>query len=274
MRSACHLKTTTVAALFAFGLSCGTAAAMSQSEVKRFDVDGDGYIEKGAESRALEAAFGRLNGQQQARVGRFLSGSEEKLAVGALDFKDVQNALAAACTVRKSLYLAESIAGVSLVHPDIVSTSDKGARFSVSHDNVSGTTSWAVEGVAIIAPMANRCLHASSSGPLPNGALTGYTIAPYLSFSGTGSSTAVGNSDLRTGAVLDLQFFGGAFDLQQLQFSPFYRTDFQGAAQIYGASLSWTPFHFTSRLNGLQGDADHRGVDYRLGADIEYLNGV
>ncbi len=261
--------TTIVAATF---LSVTQIAAMPFNEVKEFDFDGNGYIAKGPESRALQDEFTRLNGQQQSRFGRFLDGSSEKLELSELDFSDLYAELAQSCQIRKRFYLAESLAGVSLVHPDIITLSDKGALFSLNYDNANDETNWAAKGVLVYAPAANRCLHVDSPEPLDGVTLTGYAVAPYLSFDGVGSSSGDEPSDLRFGALVDLQFFGGVFDLQQLQFSPFYRTDFEGEAEIYGASLRWTPYKFVSRLNGLQGDAGHNGVDYRLSADIEYLS--
>lgn len=265
-------KTALAAGLTAVFLLSTEVVAMPLSDVTGFDVDRDGFIEKGPEARALKGAFARLNGQQQARFGRFLEGGSEKLALSELDFTDLYGELARSCQAPRRFRLAESLAGVSLVHPDIVVLSDKGARFSWNRDNTSGETSWSAKGVFVYAPMSNRCLHTSSPEPLNGTTLTGYAIAPYLSFDGVGSSSTTEPSDLRIGAAIDLQFFGGTFDLQQVQISPFFRTDFEGKAEIYGASLRWTPYKFTSRLNGLQGDAGHNGVDYRLSADAEYLN--
>jgi len=262
------------AVIATFGLVM-PAHALTGSELAMLDVDRDGFIEAGAEARALRAAFGRLTGQQKAVAVRFLESGADRLDITALDTSSISAELKAACGVRKTFHLAEAITGVSLLRPGLISTSDKGARFSLNRDNVTDRTSWSVQGAAIFAPLASRCLQADSPQPLSRGALTGYAIAPYLSFAGVGASNAVGQSDLRLGAIVDLQFLGGAFNLQQVQLSPFYRSDFQGQAEIYGASITWTPYHFQSRLNGLIGDVGNRnGVDYQLSGDLEYLNVV
>ncbi len=263
-----HLYRT--AALMGLALAASPAVAMPLSEVRKFDIDGDGFIEKGAESRALQSAFSQLKGRQQARFVAFAESDEEKIAVSAFDFASLEEELEAACSTPKRFYFAESLGDVSLVHPDIVKLSDKGARFSLSRDFANNNSTWAMKGAAVFAPMANRCLHVESPDPLPRGALTGYAFAPYLSFEGQGSSAAPGTSDLRIGIMADLQFLGGNFDLQQLQFSAYFGTDFQGEAEVYGLGMSWTPYHFTSRLNGLRGDSDNSGVFYVLSADIEY----
>lgn len=250
------------------------AAALSVSEIEKRDFDKDGFIERGEELDALNLLRDQFNGRQIARYTVFLDSGDDKIAVSDFDTRDYYEQLAAACGSDQSFFLQESISQISLHHLAVVVPSKQGAVFSINQDRLANITTWQVKGTAAWLPSwgVDRCLYSEATQRPQGVVLTAFGLAPYISFSGTGNSNAPGTSNLTMGALSQFQFFGGAFDVQELSLAPSYRTDFQGKAEIYGIQASWRPYHFESRLNGLQGDIGSRYWDWSLGADVDYLN--
>ncbi|MBF9052185.1 hypothetical protein GTA62_19680 [Roseobacter sp. HKCCD9010] len=264
--------------LWAACLAVTATALPGQADVSAriaaLDVDGDGLIERGAEARALQALVPSLRGQELSRAIQFLDSDEPSIELDVFDVQDVYDQLAANCGTSSAVQLAESL-NVSLLNSNLAQPSDLGALFSVTDNRATGVTSWQVAGTLFWVPgTAQRCFYVGSPDPLPDGALSGYVIAPYLSFRGTGSNDRATVSDLRFGVEIELQFYGGLINLQELSISPYYRTDFDGDAEIYGLDAIWTPYHFDARLNGYF-DAPQQGVfDWNANLRLEYAHVV
>ena len=262
-----------LASTFAATMIATHATALPLSEIKKRDFNNDGFIERGPEIEALKDLAADLSAPQTSRLGTFLSGEADSIPVNELDEGPYYLRLAERCKTGSQFVLQENVTQLSLNSPDAVLPSKDGALFSLSHDRLSGQTDWKVAGALAWVPKgaSNRCLLAGATEEPTGAALSAFALAPYISFNGTGDSTATGTSDLSFGVLGQFQVFGGAFDLQEFSIAPYFRTDFQGDAEVYGLTASWKPYHFESRLNGLQGDFGKRSFDWSFGAQVNYL---
>lgn len=254
-------------------LLADAALALPVAEVRKRDFNDNGFIDRGAELEAVRLLLPDLDGTQAVRLGNFDESGAAQMPLDLFDTAPAIQQRQQDCRSGKRFVLQEDVSQISLYHPEAVVPSKNGASFSISRDHVNDLTSWQVSGALAWVPRGwvNRCVLADQTERSSNAQVSGYGFAPFLSFQGTGNSNAQDKSDLSVGVIAQLQLFGGVFDLQELTLAPYYRTDFQGKAEIYGIKASWKPYHFTSRLNGLQGDVGKRAFDWTLGVDVEYL---
>ena len=178
------------------------------------------------------------------------------------------------CRPGKRFHLQESVRDISVFDPNVVAPSKNGALLSYSDDRTAGDTTWEVKSaIAWVATSAEqRCLLVDTLERPKVAALSGFGAAPFFSFDGKGSTATGDVAAIKLGVLSQWQFFGGVFDLQEFGIAPFYQTDLDGAAEIYGLSATWTPYHFESRLNGLQGDKEKRFFDWSLVGTFDYLS--
>lgn len=130
-----------------------------------------------------------------------------------------------------------------------IRTVDAGAQVSITGDEESTTAT--VKGVFGYAFNRN-CLPAPEGfGP---GAVfvSGYVISPWLLADGTlfDSEAPDGTDKLQAGLAGQIEIANAIFDTQYLTATPYYQTDFEGEAQVYGASLSWQPYASGIHLGG------------------------
>jgi hypothetical protein len=239
------------------GVSVVNAAPLA--EIKARDFNGDGLIETGPELDALTALRSTFNGFQNVAYEAALSVAGAKgVAVAAMDDRSYYTRLKEQCEAPKQLFLQDSVSRVSLLQPGFLTASNKGARLSFSYDSLTGATAWNTKGALFWLPKAARfCLLDEAHRSSQSAVVSGYAFAPYIEFAGRGSSTASSTSNLSFGLHGEVQLFGGAFDLQQVSLNPYYRTDFEGRANIYGIHASWQPTHLQSHLNGyVKGSSD------------------
>lgn len=247
--------------------------AMPDADIKASDTNGNGVVDRGDELDGLLARQSQLTAAQKTKVGLFLTGDIETLKVADL-IAAGQPQMAEFCREGKRFHLQESVGDISVFDPNVVTPSRNGALLSYSDDRNAGDTTWELKGaIAWVATNgAQRCLLANTI-ERPNGArLSGFGIAPFLSFDGKGSASAGDVAEIKLGVLTQWQFFGGVFDLQEIGIAPFYQTDLDGDAEIYGLSATWKPYHFESRLNGLQGDKAKRFFDWSLVGTFNYLS--
>lgn len=138
-------------------------------------------------------------------------------------------------------------AGVS--NPRGVSVVTTGAQFSITADEESTTAS--INGVVGYAFNENCIRRPEGFGP-DAVYVSGYVISPWLLGSGTlfDSEEPDGTDKLQAGLAGQIEIADAIFDTQYLTATPYYQTDFQGEAQIYGGSLSWRPYASAIRLGG------------------------
>ena len=194
---------TGLASTFAATMIATHATALPLSEIKKRDFNANGFIERGAEIEALKDLAPDLSAPQTSRLGTFLSGDAESIPVNELDEGAYYLRLAERCKTGKRFVLQETVTQLSLNSPDAIVPSKDGALFSITHDRLSGQTDWKVAGALAWVPKgaSNRC-HLADSKTAPTGAaLSAFALAPYISFNGTGNSTARGTSDLTFGVL-------------------------------------------------------------------------
>ncbi len=154
------------------------------------------------------------------------------------------------------------------VTPSLSPLTRSGATFSFTDDAEAGEQTLNVDGVLtylLLDPDRKRSETSS---------LSGLSFATYLDLNGTVNSGADDTTSATVGIDAFLDFEAtGAFDRQTLQFGPYFQTDFEGDAEIYGLSASWTPVRIDWQLgSGRTGTGDLRehflwfvsgNVDYR-----------
>ncbi|WP_422383431.1 hypothetical protein [Roseibium album] len=84
-------------------------------------------------------------------------------------------------------------------------------------------------------------------------AVTGFNLGPYVDAQGQISSD---DSVVEFGAMAGLEAIGGPFDLQRLNFTPYYQTDFEGRAEIYGVGTFWQPHLLRVGLGSIKNPFD------------------
>ena len=99
-------------------------------------------------------------------------------------------------------------------------------------------------------------------------AVTAVSVGPYVEAKGTINST---NSRLSIGAIGQLEMLGGPFDLQRWTVAPYYQTDFDWNARIYGASASWEPYVLNWALGSIRRlPGDVADVNWQFAAEADY----
>lgn len=246
--------------------------ALPISEINALDVNKNGYIDREAELEALMRVGSKLTPEQQSKLGLFLTGEISELPTRA--FEVPERPIPEHCKKGQRFYLQESADSISLFNKDVVSPAKRGALVSYSNDEETGKSEWELKGAIawVLTGDEQRCRLGSVAHNPNTISLSGFAVAPYLSFDGQGSSETEDSSNLRIGLLAQWQFFSGVFDFQEVSIAPFFQTDPDGEADIYGLTASWTPYHFTSRLNGLQGDADAQRFDWSLIGKVNYLS--
>lgn len=123
----------------------------------------------------------------------------------------------------------------------------------MTHDHLANETVWSAEGALFYIPeISKRCSGDTRLAGRNLGFVSGYAFAPFVFFDGEGSDTTPGKSTLQFGVKSEVQVFGGLFDAQHFSFNPYYQTDFNFEAEIYGISASWKPVKLDYGLNGFR----------------------
>lgn len=147
-----------------------------------------------------------------------------------------------------------------------------GAKFSIFKDFNTGETAANINATLGYMIVDSRL---EPVGGLQPGqlALTGYAFGPYLQAEGSVSSLTGLSEDskLIAGAIGQLEFFSGpVFDNQLVSFSPYYQTDFNADAQIYGGQLIWEPVKLTAGLGARRSTSPAFDYLWQLWGIIDY----
>jgi hypothetical protein len=136
----------------------------------------------------------------------------------------------------------------------------KGASISGTDDERTSTEQLIVNGRAeyVLFGYDGACggSTASSRQSAYAGPYYGYTVAPFVDAQGTIDTPAKKTDVHNLQAGLDAQFTilnGQFFDDQYVIFTPYYQTDFDGAAQIEGVTAAWEPVLEAAHLGGYTG---------------------
>jgi len=99
-------------------------------------------------------------------------------------------------------------------------------------------------------------------------AMTAVSFGPYVEANGTINST---KSRLSIGAIGQLELLGGPFDQQLWTVAPYFQTDFDWNARIYGASASWQPYVLEWALGSIRRlPGDVADVNWQFAAEADY----
>ncbi|MFA3919098.1 hypothetical protein [Ruegeria hyattellae] len=236
--------------------TCGSMAyALTNEEIKSLDSNNNGWIEPGPELQELATRRGDLNRRQLVLlIDEQVAPTGKGIPVDQLTRLTIEESLFKDNNPDRRFFLRESIEDVSLLNRNRVAASDAGASFAFGRDNLTNTSSWSAQGaIAWLAYTRPGC------GGTGKGALSGCAFAPYLEFQGEGTSTEKGESSLTFGVKSQFEYTGNKkVELHHVSINPFFTTDFDWEAEIYGLSATWRPISTKMRVNAYparQGDA-------------------
>ncbi|WP_299771205.1 hypothetical protein [uncultured Tateyamaria sp.] len=264
-----------VASLVAFASIATSASGVSLDEIRARDFNNNGYIENGAERDSLRLIQSDLHSFQLdvLRDDQRYDNPQNGVLIEGFDPIPFENRLKARCDIPVRFFLRDSLASVSVLQPGIVDVPKKGAAFSYTYDQMADEASWSAKGVFMWLPAVNNRCHTnqerSDAGKIFR---SGVAFAPFVAFDGTGSDSAQSTSNLKFGIRSELQYFGGFFNAQHIAFNPFFGTDFDFDAEVYGLNASWTPILGKARLNGFRRDGKPFKWSWTLVGETEYQN--
>jgi len=154
-------------------------------------------------------------------------------------------ALAARCG-DSGFFLRGDVADVGVYFQNGVSVVESGALLSIASDN--GATTASVNG-AVGYAFNQNCL----PNPPGDGAyVSGYVIAPWLLGDGNFYDSEADDNDtkIQAGLTGQVEIAEAIFDVQYLTVSPYYQTDFDFEAEVYGGQVSWRPIMTEIHLGG------------------------
>nr|WP_319514375.1 hypothetical protein [uncultured Cohaesibacter sp.] len=244
-------------------ISVDAGYCLTKEQLARFDEDGDGNVDAGKETvffrhlanetLAKYDGEGNLNGKFDADEVERMNADVRKVDTEP-ESADIRLRLQegvpvpvntvyekveviSGTDIKYRFYLRQKRADIGISGDPLESLD--GASFSYAEDIESDQTAVSVEGAAGILFRKTRVDFPDNYRP-GDFALTAYAIGPFVEAKGT-----IDTDDTRlTGGVIgQAEFFGGPlFDLQLLSAAPYFQTDFDGVARIYGGALTWQPF--------------------------------
>ena len=127
---------------------------------------------------------------------------------------------------------------------------ETGALFSITEDRENDITTAAINGVAGFVMTRNCNVPADDRIDQPY--FSGYVLSPWVLANGTLSDNddLNGTDVFQAGFAAQVGLVNAGFAYQTFTATPYYQTDFQGEAEIYGGSLTWRPFDNALRLGG------------------------
>ena len=236
------LKTPAVALAIIAATSAPTYAELSKVALEAFDFNKNGKFDAGAELTSLEAA--NLSLEQRTTV-QTLKGSPGAL----IKVSDIVNAVTnPLCKGESRLLLQDDVAGITLTNEKAIAATKKGAVFSYTDDRQNDKTSWKAAGALVWQPKQSPCLARDAAvRPEPGEAVwEAFAYGFYLKFDGEGTSEDDDKSDVRVGALAEFLLNDGFVESQVFNVNTYFRTDFQGEAEIYGVDASYTPLWVSS----------------------------
>lgn len=237
-----------------FAIMTSSSMAISIDELNKFDKNKNKKIDPGSEQQAVINIWDRLTDHQQNLIY-----SAEEFEVGGpgiLVTKFHEPTPAKECESVQRFFLSDKAISTSLFASGFAKSAGNAASFSSTENYVTGARSWKVDG-ALTWIFGNPCL----SGDIDRGGtdlfFSAYKLAPYVEFYGSGSNAATGKSTLRTGVQSEFELFSGPiFNNQLLKINPYYQTDFEFDADIFGVQAAWTPININWKLNGRHATTD------------------
>lgn len=269
------------------------AQGLTKKQAARFDANGDKFVDAGKEvafPRHLALGFlatydANLNGQidpdevqkmnEDARKVDFSPESADtrlrvKQGVPVPVTTTYEKVVVIPRTdIRQQFYLREKRSDIGVGGDSLKALG--GASFSYADDIANNNSSVTVKGAAGVLFRNSRV--GFKEGYKPGDlAVTGYAFGPFVEGNGTINTK---QTRLTAGIIGQVEVFSGPFfDLQMLGASPYYQTDFDGDASIYGGVVSWQPFNSDLALGTyrqlpggsdftwlLEGEADYKFID-------------
>ena len=166
----------------------------------------------------------------------------------------------------------------------------QGASIAYTNDQANHAQTAQINGMVAVLPNGWRqpCLQRPPSYTIDQAYLSAYAFAPWVSAQGTINDPLKKTEKSALSGGFDAQWtiFGGPFNLQALKVSPYYQTDFRGAARADGVAATWEPWQYAWWLGGsptlfspsfnwywrVQAEADARRVDKVGFTDLEIGN--
>lgn len=255
----------------ALAFMTSTAIAIGYDELVKFDTNKNKKIDPGSEHQTLISIADQLTTHQLTLLffeEPFKPGGPGML-VKDLTNEPVENG----CNTHRRFFLTDKAVSQSLFAAGFDGVAGNAASFSSTENYVTGDRTWKVDG-ALTWAVANPCL--------PNDVnnrggtdlfLSAFAIAPFVEFHGSGSNTATGVSTLRFGMQSEFELFsGGIFDNQLLKINPYFQTDFEFDAEIFGLQAAWTPIHLDVNLNSTKTTSDDFKYWWNFQGLIDYHN--
>ena len=165
------------------------------------------------------------------------------------------------CASGQGIYIRQDRFDIGPYINSIPASGAQGAAFSITRDISGNATTASIHGVVDAVLYRSPCL-TPPSGDTNRPYVSGFVFAPWVYANGTlKSSGKQPPTNLQFGFDTEFEVAGTkTFDLQYWTFEPYFQTDFQGAANIWGGKATWTPYRMDWRLNAAT--VNDRPVDY------------
>ncbi len=247
---------------------------LPQEVIKKLDLNGDGKINPGMEEEALRGLSRHLSDDQRNLLHTLEIFDSPHEGVNVADFDIAKTDIERKkrrCEPQQRLFVRDSVFDASLLFPALNKTGAKQATFSVSRNGNNDTWNWDVNGSAMVIAIYDKCISDEEEERAKEFRIDGYAAAPYVAFNGKGSSGSKGKSSLRFGLNNEWLLRDGLFPRQQLNLVPFYQTDFDFDAEMFGVQASWYPVNLQYHLGGLLKGRGPFDYWWTVEATAEYL---
>lgn len=262
----------------------GLAATLPSAKA-RCDSNGDGLI-TGSEIRGLarlqvspelqsydQDCDGRISGAELDYINQLITTALEEdggLQEGELTFQSQNGPIEVPTPENKPEEPTQRFfLSKNRVTPSLDPLTKSGATFAFADDAETGQQTLNVDGV-----LTYLLLNPDRTRP-EDSSLSGFSLATYLDLKGTVNSDA----DDTTSAIIGFDSFydfesTSTFDRQTLRVGPYFQTDFDGDAEVYGLSASWVPVRIDWQLgSGRTGTGDLREhFLWFASGDIDFRN--
>lgn len=170
----------------------------------------------------------------------------------------------------KSFMFQRSLGDISLFSSNAGLASKEGAEFALQDDREDDDSVVTVKAALVWLP---RAFVVCPPGATPSGDgphRGGYAFAPFLTMSGT-SGAETDESDVRIGLTSQIQLTSRE-TLHEFSLSPYYRTDFDGEAEITGVQARWVPYNIENRVNSYIVIGDGPQFSWQVALQLDYLD--
>jgi hypothetical protein len=296
----------------AFGsmASCSATSLMAASltELQKYDLNRNGFLDPGREQQLYLTHLGNpvlrtfdtnpLDGMLEPNEVRAIEAAESpKLPSGLTETEldEVRADLYGRGPIRlakladapaprekkekreQRWFLRKNRLDISVYNDSFSASAAEGASINATWDGIEDETSLNIQGILTYVLLRNTDPTKDIEGH--SGYLAGYALAPWVEVNQVGNVTTdeFTQDKLAFGLAGQLEYTGGPFfGNQVLTFKPYYQTDRDFEAEIYGGTATWEPYNTSLGIGLGERTILFHGLDYTLQvhADVDYMDVV